>query len=112
MVAEQTRETLASNMEAELFALEHGEGTMDVDLHEMDMWDAQQECERAIDAAFYAGERGVRIVHGVGTGALRKLVRETLLPRNPLVETWRPASYPYASSAVIVLVRRRSGKVS
>ncbi|MEK7108362.1 MAG: Smr/MutS family protein [Patescibacteria group bacterium] len=93
--------------EAELFGVEHAEDTDDVDLHGMDAWDAQQECERAIDAAFYAGDLGITITHGIGGGVLRRLVREQILPRHPLVEAWRSASHPFGSSRVVVLVKRR-----
>ena len=96
------------SVEAELFAVEHGADTVEVDLHGMDSWDARQECERAIDAAFYAGDRGVRIVHGIGSGALRTLVRKQILRSHPLVESWRPADFPHAASTVIVLIRHRT----
>lgn len=43
-----------------------------------------------IEACREAGLREVRIVHGKGTGALRRTV-ESLLARNPAVATWRAA---------------------
>lgn len=43
-----------------------------------------------IDASHAAGLRALRIIHGKGTGALRRRV-EVLLERHPLVATFRPA---------------------
>lgn len=106
-IPERAREEKPQGKEAELFGVEHAEGTIDVDLHGMDTWDAQQECERALDAAFYAGDLGLTITHGIGSGTLRKLVREQLLSRHPFVEAWCPAGQPYSSSRVVVLIRRR-----
>lgn len=47
--------------------------------------------EKYLDDAFLAGRRSVRLVHGKGTGALRKAVHE-LLAVHPLVESFRPDS--------------------
>jgi DNA mismatch repair protein MutS2 len=44
--------------------------------------------EHYLDDAFLAGLPAVRIVHGKGTGALRKAVRD-LLASHPLVESFR-----------------------
>jgi DNA mismatch repair protein MutS2 len=47
--------------------------------------EAREEVRRLVDDAALAGLREVRVVHGRGTGALRKAVREELA-RHPLVE--------------------------
>ncbi len=44
--------------------------------------------EQYLDDAFVAGLASVRVIHGKGTGALRKAVRE-LLAVHPLVESFR-----------------------
>ena len=44
--------------------------------------------EKYLDDAFMAGMANVRLVHGKGTGALRKAVR-SLLSDHPLVESFR-----------------------
>jgi DNA mismatch repair protein MutS2 len=44
--------------------------------------------EHYLDDAFMAGLAHVRLVHGKGTGALRKAVR-SLLSNHPLVESFR-----------------------
>ena len=50
--------------------------------------EARDRVEQYLDDAFLAGLASVRLVHGKGTGALRKAVRE-LLAGHPLVESFR-----------------------
>ena len=50
--------------------------------------EARDLVERYLDGAFVAGLPTVRVVHGKGTGALRKAVRD-LLDSHPLVESFR-----------------------
>jgi DNA mismatch repair protein MutS2 len=50
--------------------------------------EARDLVEQYLDDAFMAGLPNVRLVHGKGTGALRKAVR-TLLSSHPLVESFR-----------------------
>jgi DNA mismatch repair protein MutS2 len=40
--------------------------------------EAREELERFLDRALLAGARSVRVVHGHGSGALRRVVREVL----------------------------------
>ncbi len=47
--------------------------------------------EKYLDDAFLAGRRSVRLVHGKGTGALRKAIH-ALLAVHPLVESFRPGT--------------------
>ena len=50
--------------------------------------EAREMVEQYLDDAFMAGLPTVRLVHGKGTGALRKAVR-TLLSAHPLVASFR-----------------------
>ena len=50
--------------------------------------EARDRVEQYLDDAFLAGLATVRLVHGKGTGALRKTVRD-LLAGHPLVESFR-----------------------
>jgi DNA mismatch repair protein MutS2 len=50
--------------------------------------EARDAVEKYLDDAFMAGLATVRVVHGRGTGTLRKVVRE-LLAAHPLVESFR-----------------------
>jgi DNA mismatch repair protein MutS2 len=61
--------------------------------------------EKYLDDAFLAGRRSVRLVHGKGTGALRKAIHE-LLDAHPLVESFRLGEpYEGGSGATVVLLR-------
>ena len=58
--------------------------------------------EEHLDAAFRAGLRHVRIVHGKGSGTLRRAVRE-LLSSHPLVKFYRPAEPREGGEGVTVV---------
>jgi DNA mismatch repair protein MutS2 len=50
--------------------------------------EARDRVEKYLDDAFLAGLMSVRLIHGKGSGALRKTVRD-LLAGHPLVESFR-----------------------
>ena len=64
------------------------DGTLD--LHAFRPADASGLVAEYLEASQRAGIRTVRIVHGKGTGALRRTV-EAALRRHPLVAAFRPA---------------------
>ncbi len=64
------------------------DGTLD--LHAFAPSEVRELLTEWIEASRAAGLRELRIVHGKGTGALRRSV-EALLSRNPLVLSYRPA---------------------
>jgi DNA mismatch repair protein MutS2 len=51
--------------------------------------EALDESDRFLDRALLEGKQAVRIIHGFGTGALRKALREHLR-KHPAVKSWRP----------------------
>lgn len=51
--------------------------------------DALDESDKFIDRALLEGKQAVRIIHGYGTGTLRKAIREHLR-KHPAVQSWRP----------------------
>jgi DNA mismatch repair protein MutS2 len=53
--------------------------------------EARDLVEKYLDDAFMAGLANVRLIHGKGTGALRKAVR-SVLSDHPLVESFRDGS--------------------
>lgn len=50
--------------------------------------DALEESDKFLDRALLEGKQAVRIIHGFGTGALRKALREHLR-KHPAVKSWR-----------------------
>jgi DNA mismatch repair protein MutS2 len=69
------------------------QGTVPVELHLIGRTtdEARDLLEKYLDDAFVAGLGSVRIVHGKGTGALRRAVEE-LLSAHPLVTEHRPGA--------------------
>lgn len=63
----------------------------EVDLHGMFADEARERLERAIAEALAGGHDRIRIVHGKGTGALRREVRD-VLDHHPMVRTYQNAS--------------------
>lgn len=51
--------------------------------------EAIDESDRFLDRALLEGREAVRIIHGFGTGTLRKAIRE-YLRKHPAVKSWRP----------------------
>jgi DNA mismatch repair protein MutS2 len=63
----------------------------EVDLHGMFAHEARERLERAIAEALAGGYTKLRIVHGKGTGALRREVQD-VLDHHPMVRTYQNAS--------------------
>lgn len=61
--------------------------------------DGVEKLDRYLDDAVLAGAEAVRIVHGKGTGALRKAVQD-FLARDSRVASWRQAAYGEGDSGV------------
>ena len=69
--------------------------------------EAREQVRRLVDDAALAGLHEVRVVHGRGTGALRKAVRDELA-RHPLVERHEPDADDGATVASLGWARARS----
>ena len=89
--------------EALLMFAEFG-GSPEIDLHgSQDVEEGIHKLDRFINAKFVAGERAVKIIHGRGTGAMRKAVHEHLATV-PFVETFRDSQNASETSGVTVAV--------
>lgn len=78
--AHEARETVPLNMpgEAATRAAEHETVSGEVDLRGQDRESCLRELDRFLDRVYLAGLTRVRIVHGKGTGVLRRAVQEFL----------------------------------
>ncbi len=63
--------------------------------------EARDAVEKYLDDAFLAGLATVRLIHGKGTGALRKAVRD-LLAAHPLVDSFRDGEPPEGGAGATV----------
>jgi DNA mismatch repair protein MutS2 len=63
--------------------------------------EALSRVERFLDDLLLTDERQVRIIHGHGTGQLRRSIGE-FLARHPLVANHQPASQEHGGSGVTV----------
>lgn len=78
----------------------------EIHLRHMTVDEALYELERYLDQVFLAGLTTVRIVHGKGTGTLRRVVREAL-SSHPLVEGYREADVGEGGAGVTVVQMAR-----
>jgi DNA mismatch repair protein MutS2 len=67
-------------------AAARGDVSDQIDVRGLPGHEAREQVRRLVDDAALAGLKSVRVVHGRGTGALRKAVREELAS-HPLVES-------------------------
>jgi DNA mismatch repair protein MutS2 len=69
--------------------------------------DALEESDKFLDRALLEGKQAVRIIHGFGTGALRKALREHLR-KHPAVKSWRPGEENEGGDGATVAVLEES----
>lgn len=60
----------------------------EIDMHGMRVEEALEVAEKAVDQAVVGGLDRVKLIHGHGTGAVRKAIRE-MLSKNPHVAAFR-----------------------
>jgi len=75
---------------------------IELDLRGLRVEEALGRVDKHLDAAFLAGLPFVRIVHGKGTGALRRAVRQAL-NGHPLVASFRPGEQGEGGDGVTVV---------
>lgn len=78
----------------------------EIDLHGLFADEARERLEQAIIDAIDAGHHRIRIVHGKGTGILRREVRD-LLKYHPYVLTYQYAS-PHDGGEGVTIAALRS----
>lgn len=80
----------------------HAAVSAEIDLRGMDSLEAVMAAERYIDAAVMGKLSTVTIIHGKGTGALRKAVQE-MLKKNKAVKSFRLGNYGEGETGVTIV---------
>jgi DNA-nicking Smr family endonuclease len=73
-----------------------------LDLHAFQPRDIRSVVEEYVTAAFEAGLREVRLIHGRGTGVQRGIVQQAL-ERHPLVQAFHDAPESHLGATVAIL---------
>jgi DNA mismatch repair protein MutS2 len=81
-------------------------GVAETDLRGMRVDEALDKLEAALDLAAAEGRHELRVIHGIGTGALRRAVREAL-PRSPYVMEWSEAERNQGAAGATRAVLRK-----
>ena len=76
--------------------------TDEVHLRHLTVDEALLKLDNYLNDAFMAGFYQIRVIHGKGTGTLRKVAREQLA-RHPLVKSYRPGEYGEGGSGVTIV---------
>ncbi|HIE17486.1 MAG TPA: hypothetical protein EYP71_04760 [Dehalococcoidia bacterium] len=75
---------------------------LELRIRRLTVHEALPKLDQYLNSAFMAGLSSVRVVHGKGTGALRKAVHE-MLAGHPLVKSFRPADYGEGDFGVTIV---------
>ena len=86
-------------------SIRHEAVPAEIDLRGMDSIDAVMTAERYIDDAFLARMESVTIIHGKGTGALRRAIQE-MLKKNKNVKSFRLGTFGEGEAGVTVVTLR------
>jgi len=76
--------------------------TGEIHLRRLTVDEALPKLDKYLDDAFMAGLCQVRVIHGKGTGTLRRVIREQLA-KHPLVKSFRAGEYGEGEAGVTVV---------
>jgi dsDNA-specific endonuclease/ATPase MutS2 len=93
---------ISTDDESRLFAVELG-NTSQIDLHGLDPHSAIIELDHFLNRAFAQNEEGVRVIHGLGTGALRTAVH-AFLKKHSLIQAYRNAEHHNQQGGMTVAI--------
>ena len=81
-------------------------GVAEIDLRGLRAEDALERLDAGLDEAAALGRDELRVIHGIGTGALRRAVRE-FLPRSHWVVEFREAAREEGGAGATLVVLRK-----
>jgi DNA mismatch repair protein MutS2 len=88
--------------ESLFFAAEMGADVPELDLHGLSRREAEYDLDQFIDRQFAAGEKVLRVVHGRGTGTLRRFIHG-FLSNHDQVKDYKNASQPHQIGGVTLV---------
>jgi len=74
----------------------------EIHLRRLTVDEALPKLDKCLNDAFMAGLYQIRVVHGKGTGTLRRVIREQLA-KHPLVKSYRAGEYGEGGAGVTVV---------
>jgi len=84
-----------------------GGGTTELHVRGLRVEEALEKVDKFLDQAVLAGHTEVRVIHGIGTGALKKALTE-FLASHPHVESAREAEREHGGAGAMMITLRKS----
>ncbi len=101
-LAQEERTVRETSSAARVMAAKTKDFSTEIDLRGLLVDEALEQVEKYLDDAFLSGVPQVYLIHGKGTGALRKAI-SSMLAQNRHVKTYRPGQYGEGGMGVTVV---------
>ena len=86
-----------------------GPAKMELDIRGNTIFEAESKLDKFIEQGYFAGLHELSVIHGKGTGALRKGVHD-YLKSNPYISSFRPGVYGEGESGITVIFLKDKNK--
>ncbi len=100
--AKKDTKTTITKTTRKIISQKSGKVKREVDLRGMNLEEATMEVEKYLDDACLSGHENVTIIHGIGTGVLKKGIQE-VLKRNKHVKSKRQGEYGEGGAGVTIV---------